>query len=170
MLFMAHVYLLLGGNESDKFFFLNKAAELIHRNIGKIINSSSYYETEAWGFDANSFLNQVLMIDTHLNPDELLKSTQHIECKLGRIRQANHSPGYQSRNIDIDILFYEDKVVSEPHLTIPHAYIHERRFTLEPLHEIAPEMVHPVMGQTIQELRCKCTDKKHVKKLVKCKM
>jgi len=161
---MATVFVLLGGNESDRFFYLHEAAEHIAAVMGTIVAKSAFYETESWGFESNAFLNQVLRLETSLNPTELLALAQGIELKLGRIAKTGNL-NYQARCIDIDLLFYDNWVINEPYLTIPHKSLHQRRFTLEPLCEIAPSLVHPVLGKTIQELLAECEDRCMVKRL-----
>ena len=110
---------------------------------------------------ATAFLNQVLIIDTLLSPLEILEQIHNIENKLGRKRQSN---GYESRIIDIDILFYEDLIISEEDLEIPHPRLHLRKFTLKPLAEIDGGFMHPVLKQDIDTISEKCTDKLRVEK------
>src|ERR1043165_1493398 len=159
---MAAVYLLLGSNESDRPGNLGKARNLIEKRAGKITLRSSLYETEAWGLkEQNPFLNQALAIDSNIPSLELLSILKDIEKEVGRVETIKWGP----RVIDIDILFYGDKVVSEEHLKIPHPYLHERRFTLEPLNEIAPDFIHPSLGQTVNQLLAVCADNSKVNQL-----
>ena len=160
---MAKVYLLLGGNLGDKIFFLEQASELIAKHIGSVIQKSSFYESDAWGFESNdSFINQVLLINTILSPDLLLEKIKSIEKSLGRVRG---NVGYVSRTIDIDILFYDDIIVETEDLSIPHKFLHERMFTLAPLKEIASDFIHPQKKQTIHQLHEICKDEVFVAKL-----
>lgn len=160
---MAKIYLLLGGNMGDRIGYLNKAGKMITERIGKIQTASSLYETEPWGFEnENAFLNQIVVAHTLLEPEQVLNPILQIENELGRTRTNEQ---YSSRTIDIDILFYDDIVISSKDLTIPHPRLHERRFTLEPLAEIDPGMTHPVFGKTISELLEECDDKMEVRKL-----
>ena len=140
---------------------LERARCEINKRAGEIIRSSSIYETEPWGFDdQTSFLNQVLIIDTFLEPHELLDILLRIESELGRKRKSDE---YESRLIDIDILFYDNLKINERDLIIPHPRIEERMFVLKPLMEIAPGMIHPVTGLSIKHLYEKCQDKLSVR-------
>jgi 2-amino-4-hydroxy-6-hydroxymethyldihydropteridine diphosphokinase len=160
---MALIYLLLGGNTGDRVKYLDMARNEIARHIGKPEAVSSLYETEPWGFDtANLFLNQLVIADTNLDPASALEKILKIELQLKRERKEKQ---YSSRTIDIDILFYEDRVIAEEGLIIPHPRLHERRFALEPLAEMVPEMLHPVSGKTISRLLEECKDKLQVKRL-----
>lgn len=153
---MTMLYLLLGGNLGDKKKIFTEARELLGQRIGKMISFSSVYETEPWGFQANElFWNQVLKIETELSPEDVLRKIQQIEQDLGRIRKENR---YDSRIIDIDILFYSDQIIEQEDLIVPHPRIQERKFTLVPLNEIAPDLVHPVFKKSIRHLLEECTD------------
>jgi 2-amino-4-hydroxy-6-hydroxymethyldihydropteridine diphosphokinase len=144
---MSEVYLLIGGNLGDRINYLEKAIDEIKHNIGKIIRSSSVYETEPYGFrDEYPFLNRCLLIETILSPWDILSKTQQIERSLGRIRKSGK---YESRTMDIDILFYDDLVIDEIGLIIPHPEFHKRNFALIPMSEISPGFVHPVFGKTM---------------------
>ena len=121
------------------------------------MNFSSVYETEPWGFQSNEeFLNQVVKVKTDLNPSGLLGRILMIESLLGRVRGERR---YESRLIDIDILLYEDIIVDEESLKIPHPLMHQRRFVLIPLCELAPDMIHPVLGKSLTVLLEICEDK-----------
>ena len=153
---MASVYLILGGNLGDRFCYMEQARVSISERIGAIRKFSSFYETEPWGFSHDQlFLNQVFEVDTKLNPFEMLECINDIELNLGRVRNKDR---YSSRTIDIDILFYDDLVIVTPALTIPHPEMTKRRFVLEPLAEIASEIVHPVLKKTIRQLLLDCED------------
>lgn len=152
---MPKLYLLLGGNLGDRTLYLQQARESIAAQVGRISQSSSLYETAAWGkTDQPSFLNQVLEVETILSPEDVLQTINQIEHDLGRIRVEH----WGARVIDIDILFYDDLVQQTQRLTIPHPQLHLRRFTLLPLHEIAPDLLHPVLEQSINELLEACPD------------
>ena len=151
---MALVYLSLGSNKGDRIGYIQQATSLLNgfENIS-VVQSSSLYETEPWGVNSeNWFVNAVVQISTTLLPQTLLTQCQKIETMLGRDR---HSEGkYGDRNIDIDILFYDDKIISDnidvsTKLIIPHAHFHERAFTLVPMLELDPEYIHPVYKKTI---------------------
>ncbi len=152
---MAATYLLLGGNIGDRHAVLRAALTSIEAQVGKVDERSAIYETAPWGFEhPNAFLNQVVLVTTVLQPMELLHTLQAIETALGRTRVA--AEGYAARIIDIDILFYNNEIVKTEALTIPHPLLHHRLFTLEPLAEIAPQLVHPVLQQTIAQLLETC--------------
>lgn len=153
-----HVYLLLGGNLGPVEMTFQKVSDELLTRECRIIKTSGLYESPPWGFEAEqSFLNRVLLISTSLPPQELLKATQVIENKLGRTRDLE-TKGYTSRNIDIDILYYDDVILELHHLEIPHPQIQNRRFTLLPLVEIDPKFIHPVLQKSNQELLDLCTD------------
>ncbi len=153
---MIRLYILLGGNLGDKSRIFSEARDKLNKRLGKITAQSSVYETEPWGFESSDlFWNQVLEILTSLSPEEVLHQTQQTEIELGRIRKSNP---YDSRIIDIDILFYGDQLISQHNLIIPHPKIQERKFTLIPLCEISPDLVHPVFRKSIRKLLEECTD------------
>jgi len=157
-------YLLIGGNLGDRINNLEKAATRIEKELGKIIKKSSLYETASWGItEQPHFLNQVLTVETKLSPHQLMSKILFIENKMGRIRTEKNA----SRIIDIDILFFNDEVIQKPGLTIPHPEIQNRRFALIPLDEIAPAMVHPLLGVTIKQLLSTSKDTLEVKLLSK---
>lgn len=158
---MTMLYLLLGGNLGDKKKIFADARELLVKRIGKMNSFSSVYETEPWGFESDEiFWNQVLKIETELSPEEILAKIQEIENSLGRIRNENQ---YGSRIIDIDILFLGDQIIELENLIVPHPRIQERKFTLVPLCEIAPELIHPALKKSIRQLLEECTDQLKVK-------
>lgn len=152
---MPKLYLLLGGNLGNRTAYLQQARESIAAQVGGIQQSSKIYETAAWGkTDQPNFLNQVLEVKTGLAPEQVLQQINSIEHELGRVRLEH----WGSRVIDIDILFYNALVLQTQRLTIPHPQLHARRFTLLPLAEIAPELVHPVLEKSISQLLEECTD------------
>jgi 2-amino-4-hydroxy-6-hydroxymethyldihydropteridine diphosphokinase len=153
---MNKLYILLGGNLGDKKMIFSGARSRLNQLLGKITAKSAVYETEPWGFTSDDvFWNQVLEIATGLSPDEVLRQTQQIERELGRVRKSNH---YDSRMIDIDILFYDDQIINQVNLTVPHPRIQDRKFTLVPLFELAPDLVHPVFRKSVRKLLDECTD------------
>ena len=159
---MENVYLITGGNEGDRIGNLQQAASLIEKKAGRIIQSSALYETAAWGkTEQQDFLNQVLMIQTSLEPGDLLQSLLSVEKTMGRVRKEKYGP----RTIDIDILLYGNLILNEERLQIPHPRMKDRRFVLEPLTEIAPDLVHPVFQKTIASLLMECTDPLDVRKI-----
>ncbi len=159
---MENVYLLLGSNETDRFGNLEKACEWIALRCGKILKKSALYETEAWGLnEQNAFINQAVLIETSFAPKELLLQLKAIEKEIGRVETVKWGP----RVIDIDILFYGNDVLDTEELKVPHPFLHERRFTLAPLNEIAAEFVHPVLNKTVNELLQNCNDTSLVKRI-----
>ncbi len=150
---MTHtVYLSLGSNLGNKEENLQCAMERINEQIGEIISQSAFYVTMPWGFDSShTFLNNVLSVETLLEPMELLDVTQQIERDLGRLKKSVGGV-YNDRLIDIDILFYDERVINHPRLRIPHPLLHKRLFVLQPLSDIAPELCHPLLGDSIQVL------------------
>jgi 2-amino-4-hydroxy-6-hydroxymethyldihydropteridine diphosphokinase len=152
---MNNVYLLIGGNIGDTLKNLSESTNCIEKEVGAIVKKSSIYETAAWGVtDQPSFLNQVLFVSTKLSAEDVLKTILSIEEKMGRKRVEKMGP----RTIDIDILFYNDEIISLPNLSVPHPHIANRRFVLEPLAEIAPAFVHPVLKKNVAELLKDCPD------------
>lgn len=145
------VYLSLGSNLGDREANLRAAIERLGV-VGEVIAVSSFFETEPVEFtDQPWFLNCVVALETGKTPRPLLKALLGVEQAMGRRRTQDKGP----RNIDIDILLFGDSVVDTKGLTIPHPALHERRFVLEPLVEIAPEVRHPVLNKTVRELRAK---------------
>jgi 2-amino-4-hydroxy-6-hydroxymethyldihydropteridine diphosphokinase len=162
MQYMNKVFLLIGGNMGDRLQNLHQAIALLSAACGPVIQQSAVYETAAWGkTDQAAFLNQALLITTTLTPHELITTILSVEEKMGRRRMEKNGP----RVIDIDIIFYNDLVMHEPHLTIPHPQLQNRRFVLVPLCELAPEFVHPVFHKTIARLLAECGDELGVEKL-----
>ncbi|UII21076.1 2-amino-4-hydroxy-6-hydroxymethyldihydropteridine diphosphokinase [Fulvivirga ligni] len=156
------IYLLLGSNLGDKRLLLQEACQKIEEQIGKVKQLTAIYETAAWGKeDQPSFYNQVLEIETEYAPELLLQKTQAIENEMGRVRMEK----WGSRIIDIDILYYNSEVLTKDELVVPHPGIPDRRFTLTPLTEIAPDFVHPILGLTNQKLLQQCTDMLPVQKI-----
>jgi 2-amino-4-hydroxy-6-hydroxymethyldihydropteridine diphosphokinase len=158
---MKKVFLGIGTNLNNREGNLKEAVSMIEKHIGKVVASSSVYETEPWGFQAEEeFLNMVVKVETNLNPYGLIGRILMIESMLGRIRLEKQ---YTSRVIDIDILFYDDLVINETNLKIPHPLLHKRKFVLVPLCEIEPKMVHPVLNKSVSLLLKSCEDKSKVR-------
>ena len=150
---MAISYLGLGSNIGDREINLLKALSLISQE-SRLIKTSSIYETKPIGYEKQSyFLNMVCQISTKLKPVDLLQSIKQIENKLGRKPSFRNAP----RIIDIDILFYDNKIMNINNLVIPHPRLVERAFVLIPLAEITPKLIHPELGKSIAELSHKVT-------------
>ena len=149
---MATVYLGLGTNIGNKKENLTRAIEALSLALGHYTALSSFIETAPWGFESeNTFLNCAVAFETVLLPEELLGTTERIERELGRTAKSTGGT-YHDRVIDIDILLYGNETIDTPRLTIPHPLMHLRDFVLEPLAEIAPEVVHPTTGKSISRL------------------
>lgn len=154
---MAKVYVGLGTNLGDKEQNLRDAVQKIEEQIGKVVSLSAFYVTAPWGFvSENSFLNAAACVETELPPLDVLRETQLIERELGRTKKSVNGV-YSDRLIDIDLLLYEDLVLSVTspsgaELNLPHPLMTERDFVMKPLAEIAPDLVHPVLGKTMREL------------------
>jgi 2-amino-4-hydroxy-6-hydroxymethyldihydropteridine diphosphokinase len=158
---MHKVLLLLGSNLGDRQLFLQSAIKQITAGIAPVIKTSAVYETQSWGkTDAPDYLNQVVFLETDMPAREILEKILQIERALGRKREEK----WGSRTIDIDILFYGDEIIDEPGLHVPHPQLHKRRFTLEPLNELVPEWVHPVLNKKISQLKTELSDDLIVKK------
>lgn len=150
---MAKVYFSLGTNLGEKEQNLSQAMRKINERIGETLSLSAFYSTEPWGFQSeNSFLNAVCCIQTPLSPHKILATTQAIEQELGRTQKTVNGI-YADRIIDIDLLFYDNRIINEPKLILPHPLMTQRIFVMAPLAEIAPDLVHPVLGKTIRELK-----------------
>lgn len=155
-------YLLLGSNLGNRAEYLANARNLIELFVGDIKRASAIYETLPWGVSEQpNFYNQAIAVATQLSAEELLLNLLQIEEKLGRER----SQKWQARKIDLDILYYQQDIISQTQLTVPHPQIEHRRFTLVPLVEIAPDYVHPVLQQSNAQLLAKCQDTLEVKKI-----
>jgi 2-amino-4-hydroxy-6-hydroxymethyldihydropteridine diphosphokinase len=156
-------YLLIGGNQGDRLARLATARSLITEAGGRILLASTLYETAAWGkADQPDFVNQALEVANSRDAPAWLLTLLTIEERMGRQRVEKYGP----RIIDIDILFFNNSIIREPGLTIPHPEIQNRRFALTPLEEIAPFLIHPVLQKTIRQLLAECTDPLAVKQFV----
>lgn len=160
---MGTCHVLFGSNMGDKENVFAKACLLINNRCGSIVGVSSAYESEPWGFDADEwFLNRLIEVDAKLDPEAMLRELMGIEAELGRVRHPEVN-GYTSRIVDLDILYYGQRVLVTPSLTLPHPRLHLRRFALLPLCEVAPELVHPVFQVTQRELLSRCPDQSIVR-------
>ncbi len=180
---MPSLYLLIGGNQGDRKALLQQSTDLIQQRIGSVVAVSRLYETEPWGDfgeqtpGTGRFLNAALLVDTPLLPHESLLQALEIERLLGRQRpilssapaddsreERHTSPNntchriYSSRPIDIDVIFYDNKIIDTPDLVIPHPRMHLRRFVLQPLCDIAPDYIHPILNKSLEQLLSECPD------------
>jgi 2-amino-4-hydroxy-6-hydroxymethyldihydropteridine diphosphokinase len=152
---MNKAILLIGGNLGDRTGHLQQAVEQIDKQIGKVEKISALYETAAWGqVKQPDYLNQALLVSTEMDARTLLETVLAIEHNIGRIRREK----WGARVIDIDIIFYNDVVINQPDLKIPHPQMQFRQFVLVPLREILPDWQHPVLHQSVSTLLENCTD------------
>jgi 2-amino-4-hydroxy-6-hydroxymethyldihydropteridine diphosphokinase len=158
----AKVFLLLGANLGDRLANIARATTAIASGVGIIIKKSSVYKTAPWGgVEQPDFFNQVILIETELDAVGVLKKILDIEKDLGRLREKK----WESRIIDIDILFYDQQIIDSETLTIPHPALHLRRFALIPLVEIDGEFQHPVLKRNVSTLLQECLDQLEVTRL-----
>ena len=154
---MKQTVLLLGSNIDNRLELLANAGSMIMEQIGQVVATSSIYESDPWGYDSNNpFLNQALLIKTNFSPEKVLEICLSIEAQLGRTRNKNGA--YTDRNIDIDILLYEELIISNEDLEIPHPRMHQRRFCMEPLAEVAPNWFVPTFQKTTSQVLAMCPD------------
>jgi 2-amino-4-hydroxy-6-hydroxymethyldihydropteridine diphosphokinase len=158
---MNNAYLLIGGNLGDRLANLNNAIQKIELHCGKIISSSAIYETAAWGFtEQPPFFNQALQVETALSATELMQQLLIIELSLGRERLLPLGP----RTIDLDIIYFNNEIIQNDIVSIPHPRMEQRNFVLIPLNEIAPTYLHPVLNIPTSTLLKQCKDESHVYK------
>ncbi|MGY8968400.1 MAG: 2-amino-4-hydroxy-6-hydroxymethyldihydropteridine diphosphokinase [Flavobacteriales bacterium] len=150
------VYIALGSNIGNRFALLQEAVFCIGSRIGTILSVSKVYETPAWGFESEAFLNACIKIETEQTALDVLDTLLTIEKELGRDR--NLSEGYQARPIDLDILLFNNEIISHERLLVPHPRMELRQFVLTPLADIAAKTVHPQLKKSIEELQQKCED------------
>jgi deoxyguanosine kinase len=150
------VYIALGSNIGNRFALIQEAVFCIGSRIGTILSVSKVYETPAWGFESEAFLNACIKIETEQTALDVLDSLLTIEKELGRDR--NLSEGYQARPIDLDILLFNNEIISHERLLVPHPRMELRQFVLTPLADIAAKTVHPQLKKNIEELQQKCED------------
>ena len=149
---MMYVYFGLGTNLGDKEHNLRLAVRKIEERVGKVVSLSAFYATAPWGFSSeHTFLNAAACVETLHPPLSVLHLTQEIEREIGRTDKCVGGV-YSDRVIDIDLLLYDDRVLDTPELKLPHPLMHERRFVMEPLAEIAPDLVHPILKKKMREL------------------
>ena len=155
------VYIALGSNKGDRLKHLQDAIDLIFRDVGKINIISRVYNTPALGFEddasTNDFLNACVFMDTHFSAEEVMRKLLVIENELGRTRHLNTV--YESRTIDLDVIFYDNDVIASDLIIVPHPQMHKRRFVLQPLYDIAPKVIHPKFEKSVSQLLEECEDK-----------
>ena len=156
MMTMVRTFLGLGTNIGDRVANLVRAGELLAGVMPELGPESPVYVSRPWGFDSeHDFLNRVIEVRTGVDAFDLLDIVQDIEKKMGRLRKLKE---YTDRIIDIDILFYGGEIISSKPLVVPHPLLHKRMFVLQPMADIAPGFVHPVLNKTIAELMSECDD------------
>lgn len=155
---MTRCYILFGSNQGDKMKLLEQACTLINNRCGMLVECSSPYTTEPWGFEADEwFLNELLVVETELEPDMLMDRLMAIEAELGRVRTPGKE-GYSSRTVDLDMLYYGDRIVKTAKVTVPHPRLHLSRFALIPLCEVIPDFLHPEFNLSQEKLLEQCPD------------
>ena len=161
---MNKAVLLLGSNLGDGQLLFQHVISIIDERLGKLEMQSALYQSPPWGFEhENNFINQVLIMNTEKDSEQVLQSCLQIEVDLGRKKRKTQ--GYVARIIDIDVLFVNDEVIETETLVLPHPRLHLRKFTLLPLAELIPDFVHPTLNKTIQELLVACEDNSEVRKI-----
>lgn len=155
-----NAYILLGANLGFTRETFSIARTMISKEAGEIVSASSLYQTQPWGFESDdTFLNQAILINTRLDAKALLEILLKIEEVLGRKRNG---AGYESRTIDIDILFFNNEIIETDALNVPHPRMHLRNFALAPMVELATDFMHPVLNKTMAELKQYCPDNHEV--------
>lgn len=153
----------IGGNLGDRETHLLETLDFLHFNVGDVISQSSVFETEPWEMsEVPTFYNQIVSIHSNLSNNELMAEIREIEAFYGRER---NKMSYVSREMDVDVIFIDNEIIDLPDFQVPHPKMQSRRFVLEPLAEIAPDKIHPVLNKTIKELLNECTDSHRVKKI-----
>lgn len=164
---MSKVFLSIGGNLGDRKKNLKATQSAVALKAGEIKLFSPIYESEAWGFKhEKKFYNQVIMVETGLDPDLLMTNIIAIENLLGKDenKKNNDNQQYSARSVDIDILLFDDKIINKENLSIPHPHLPKRLFVLKPLNDIAPDLIHPLEKKNISVLLDECKDKGKIEK------
>ncbi|HEX8574943.1 MAG TPA: 2-amino-4-hydroxy-6-hydroxymethyldihydropteridine diphosphokinase [Flavobacterium sp.] len=155
------VILSLGSNQGEKAAIIVQCIQYIHQQLGTVVRVSKLYESSSWGFESDNFFNCALLVHTQKSPQQLLSGILQIEKELGRIREE--ASGYQARNIDIDIISFNNEVVEEENLSVPHPQLQNRLFVLLPVNDLSVDFVHPVSHKTIPQLIQECKDQGNCK-------
>ena len=151
------IILSIGSNQGNRKDYLMQCIDMLHLNLGTVVGVSSIYESESWGFESDSFYNCIVLVHSHKKINQIFKSIQKIETKLGRFRSGQN--GYQPRTIDIDIIYFDSEIIATEAVQVPHKEMHNRLFVLLPLQEIAPDWIHPVLLKNSSDLIALTTDK-----------
>jgi 2-amino-4-hydroxy-6-hydroxymethyldihydropteridine diphosphokinase len=152
---MAFIYLSVGSNTGDRDFNLQSVLTAVEAKIGRLVAVSKTYESRAWGYEGQDYLNLAVKVETEQDPYKILSLIHEIEFHAGRIR----TPGqYTDRPADIDILFMDQEIIQSNRLVVPHPHLQDRLFVLVPMMDIEPGLVHPVLKKTIRQLRDECRD------------
>jgi len=149
-------YIALGSNEGDRLELLQLALNMIYREIGDVKAISEIYETPAWGFSGNPFLNACVSVNSRFPAEKVLRKLLKIETALGRSR--NDSKTYQNRSIDLDILLLEDEIIASEDLQVPHPEMHKRKFVMKPLSDIGAKEIHPILKKSVEQLLLETVD------------
>lgn len=154
---LKNIVLSIGTNKGDKLLYINKCIQLIGTNVASVVKTSKVYKTASWGFESDDFYNCAVLIQSYKSPESILKQLQEIEQILGRTQKT--SSQYQAREIDIDIIYYQEQIINTKSLQIPHPHMQDRLFVLLPLSDLEVAIIHPILKKTTQQLIADTSDK-----------